>query len=98
MGGATLSIEAVKGAWEEQRVQAYRQAWDVMQESASIALSHVHSRAKNYGIDESYFDDSFIHIHVPEGATPKDGPSAASPLPQPWSPWHRVTRFQGLWP
>ena len=76
MGGATLSIEAVKVHGKNSGFKLTGKLGDVMQESASIALSHVHSRAKNYGIDESYFDDSFIHIHVPEGATPKDGPSA----------------------
>ncbi len=47
-----------------------------MQESASIALSYVRANPKLFKIDPEFFDDAFIHLHVPEGATPKDGPSA----------------------
>ena len=49
---------------------------DVMKESANIALSYVKSNAEEYGIDPDLFANSDIHIHVPEGAVPKDGPSA----------------------
>jgi ATP-dependent Lon protease len=49
---------------------------DVMKESISAAASFVRSRAINYGIEPPLFDRRDIHVHVPEGATPKDGPSA----------------------
>ena len=47
-----------------------------MQESARIALSYIKANAKEYKIDEEYIDNIDIHIHVPEGAVPKEGPSA----------------------
>lgn len=49
---------------------------DVMKESATIALEYLKSHANEIGIDSKFFDEKNIHIHVPEGATPKDGPSA----------------------
>jgi ATP-dependent Lon protease len=76
MGGATLSIEAVKVHGKNSGFKLTGKLGDVMQESASIALSHIRSSSKDYGIGDDYFDEAFIHIHVPEGATPKDGPSA----------------------
>jgi ATP-dependent Lon protease len=49
---------------------------EVMKESAEIAYSYVASHLKTYGADSTFFDKGFVHLHVPEGATPKDGPSA----------------------
>ena len=49
---------------------------DVMKESARAAISYIRSNSTQYGIADSAFDSTDIHIHVPEGATPKDGPSA----------------------
>src|SRR5258708_20690603 len=53
---------------------------DVMKESISAAASYVRSRAIVYGIEPPLFDRRDIHVHVPEGATPKDGPSAGVAL------------------
>ncbi len=49
---------------------------DVMKESARTAISYIHAHAEDFGIDEKVFKEKDIHIHVPEGAIPKDGPSA----------------------
>ena len=49
---------------------------DVMKESAQTAISFIRSNADKYNIDTSIFETSDVHVHVPEGATPKDGPSA----------------------
>lgn len=56
------------------------QLGDVMKESTSIALDYVKSNAERYNIDSKFFDNHDIHIHVPEGAVPKDGPSAGVTL------------------
>ncbi|MBC8159944.1 MAG: endopeptidase La [Roseiflexaceae bacterium] len=78
-GGDVLSIEVLpvrgKGV-----LQLTGQLGDVMKESAQTAMSYVRFRAKDLGIDPDYFDQHNIHIHVPEGAVPKDGPSAGITL------------------
>jgi len=76
MGGATLSIEAVKTHSFNRGFKLTGQLGDVMQESAEIAYGYILSQAKTLGIDPEFFKTSFIHLHVPAGATPKDGPSA----------------------
>jgi len=76
MGGATLSLEASKVHDKQRGFKLTGQLGDVMKESAEIAYSYVASRTRPFGISEEYFDRAFIHLHVPEGATPKDGPSA----------------------
>ncbi len=76
MGGATLSIEAVKTHGYNRGFKLTGQLGDVMQESAEIAYGYILSQAKTLDIDPEFFKTSYIHLHVPAGATPKDGPSA----------------------
>jgi ATP-dependent Lon protease len=76
MGGATLSIEASRVHSTQRGFKLTGQLGDVMKESAEIAYSYVSSNLKRYKGDPIFFDKSFVHLHVPEGATPKDGPSA----------------------
>ncbi len=80
MGGATLAIEAVRTHGFTRGFKLTGQLGDVMKESAEIAYGYVVSHAEDFGIDPAYFEKSFIHVHVPAGATPKDGPSAGITL------------------
>ncbi len=76
MGGATLSIEAAATHAFNRGFKLTGQLGDVMKESAEIAYGYIVSHAVAFGADPSFFEKSFIHLHVPAGATPKDGPSA----------------------
>ncbi len=76
LGGATLSIEATRVHRKRRGIRLTGHLGDVMRESAEIAYSHVTAQADALGVDPAYFEEAFIHLHVPEGATPKDGPSA----------------------
>jgi len=76
MGGATLPIEATRIHTLNRGFKLTGQLGDVMKESAEIAYSYVSSNLKQFGADAKFFDEAFVHLHVPEGATPKDGPSA----------------------
>lgn len=76
MGGATLPIEANRVHELTRGLKLTGKLGDVMKESAEIAYSYVFSHAKAYQQSPEFFDKSLIHLHVPEGATPKDGPSA----------------------
>ena len=76
MGGATLPIEATRVHQRNAGLKVTGQLGDVMKESAELAYSYVAAHIPEYGGSDSFFDKAFIHLHVPEGATPKDGPSA----------------------
>ncbi len=76
MGGATLSIEALKIHEGNRGIKLTGQLGDVMKESAEIAYGYVQAHALEFGVDPAFFEKALIHLHVPAGATPKDGPSA----------------------
>lgn len=76
LGGATLYIESIKVAGEKTAMKLTGQAGDVMKESAEIAWSYLHGSIHKYAPNFTFFEKSQVHIHIPEGATPKDGPSA----------------------
>ena len=76
VGGDLLSIEAVMLYGKGGDVKITGKLGEVMKESAQAALSYIRSRCLDYGVKPTIFKSKDLHIHVPEGATPKDGPSA----------------------
>jgi ATP-dependent Lon protease len=76
LGGAILHIEATRIHTRNRGFKLTGQLGDVMRESAEIAYSYIMANGHQWGARESFFDESFLHLHVPAGATPKDGPSA----------------------
>ncbi|MDH5526767.1 MAG: endopeptidase La [Nitrospirota bacterium] len=76
MGGAVLEIEAIAIPGKKNGFKHTGQLGGVMVESTAIAHSYISSRVNDFGIDPEYFSNHQIHLHVPAGATPKDGPSA----------------------
>jgi ATP-dependent Lon protease len=76
LGGATLIVEATRVHDASRGFKLTGKLGDVMKESAEIAYSYAAGNAARLGGDAHYFENAAIHLHVPEGATPKDGPSA----------------------
>lgn len=76
MGGVTLTIEASRVHTLNRGFKLSGQLGEVMQESAGIAYSFISSNLDKYKADPEFFDKAFVHLHVPDGSTPKDGPSA----------------------
>jgi ATP-dependent Lon protease len=78
-GGETLSVE-VNIMPGKGKLQLTGQLGDVMKESAQAAFSYVRSHTERLGIEPSFYDNWDVHVHIPEGAIPKDGPSAGVAL------------------
>ena len=76
MGGATLQIEATAVKSQQKGFKQTGQLGEVMVESSQIAYSYVMAHLPDFGARPDFFDTHFVHLHVPAGATPKDGPSA----------------------
>ena len=76
LGGATLYVEAIEAYSEKTQMKLTGQAGDVMKESAQIAWSYLSNSYLKFAPKKKFFEKAEVHIHIPEGATPKDGPSA----------------------
>ena len=76
VGGEILFVESSLSRGKGMKLTLTGNLGDVMKESAMLALEYIHAHAALFGIDESLFENWNVHIHVPEGAIPKDGPSA----------------------
>ena len=76
MGGATLSVEATSVPTKSRSFKLTGKLGQVMQESAEIAYTYINANLEKLGAKPDFFDKILVHLHVPEGATPKDGPSA----------------------
>src|SRR5207247_9483091 len=79
-GGEVLFVEASRMAGTGS-LTLTGQLGDVMKESARAALSWLRTHAREYGIDPEFFKNAEMHVHVPSGAIPKDGPSAGGTMP-----------------
>ncbi len=75
-GGETINIETSVVHSQQRGIKVTGNLGDVMKESAEIAFSYISANLKKYKAQEDFFDNAFVHMHIPEGATPKDGPSA----------------------
>ncbi|MCQ2438095.1 MAG: endopeptidase La, partial [Clostridia bacterium] len=80
VGGEVMPVEAVTFDGGHDKVEITGNLGNVMKESASLAKSAARARLSAYGVDADFFEKHDLHIHVPEGATPKDGPSAGVAL------------------
>ncbi|TLS73672.1 endopeptidase La [Mariprofundus erugo] len=76
MGGTTLTLEGAIVHQDRRGMKITGQLGKVMQESSEIAYSYVTANLDRFGVKADFFDKAFVHLHVPEGAVPKDGPSA----------------------
>ena len=78
-GGTVLQIDVARMPGKN-KFELTGKMGDVMKESARAALSYIRARSSYFGLSDDYFEKHELHIHVPEGGTPKDGPSAGLPM------------------
>ena len=83
VGGDTLEIEAILMPGTG-KLQLTGQMGDVMKESAQLALSYARMISDRFELPEGFFEQHDIHLHIPEGAVPKDGPSAGITMTRRW--------------
>ncbi len=76
LGGVTLYVETRMASSDKTLMKLTGQAGEVMKESSQIAWSYLASKMNDYAPGKTFFDKTVVHMHIPEGATPKDGPSA----------------------
>ncbi|HNP91058.1 endopeptidase La, partial [Macellibacteroides fermentans] len=76
VGGEILFVESSLSKGKGSKLTLTGNLGDVMKESAMLALEYIHAHAGQFGISEDFFENWNVHVHVPEGAIPKDGPSA----------------------
>jgi ATP-dependent Lon protease len=76
VGGSILFIESSLSPSKNTALTLTGNLGDVMKESAMLALQYIKANAENLGVDPKIFEENSVHVHVPEGAIPKDGPSA----------------------
>jgi len=76
LGGAVLFVEAVRVPAQKSEMKLTGQAGSVMKESSEIAWSYLHASSAKYARGKTFFQKESVHLHIPQGATPKDGPSA----------------------
>lgn len=76
VGGEILFVESSLSKGKGSKLTLTGNLGDVMKESAMLALEYIHAHASQFGISEDFFENWNVHVHVPEGAIPKDGPSA----------------------
>ena len=76
VGGEILFVESSLSKGKGSKLTLTGNLGDVMKESAMLALEYIHAHAGQFGISEEFFENWNVHVHVPEGAIPKDGPSA----------------------
>lgn len=97
LGGEILEIEVNSIANGDRGFKLTGQLGEVMEESAQIAYSYLCSEASKFGVKKDYFNKRLVHVHVPDGATPKDGPSAGITMATAMLSLAKNRKIKGTW-